>query len=100
MLHTVNKSPTEKSTLMSCLRLAAQDSDILLIEDAVYGAMVGTQTESTIKSALRRYRIYALEPDLECRGLSKSDLISGVRTVDYDGFVELSVSNDVIHSWL
>ena len=100
MLHTVNKSPSEKSTLISCLRLAADNSDILLIEDAVYAAMVGTQTESLIRSALERCRIYALQPDLECRGLAESRLIRGVRTVDYTGFVELSVKNSAVHSWL
>ena len=100
MLHTVNKSPSEKSTLMSCLRLAADNSDILLIEDAVYAAMIGTQTESLIKSALERCRIYALQPDLECRGLAESRLIGGIRIVDYSGFVELSVKNSAIHSWL
>ena len=77
MLHTVNKSSSEKSTLVSCLRLAADDADILLIEDAVYAAMTGTQTESIIQSALATYQIYVLEPDLECRGLDKSRLISG-----------------------
>ena len=100
MLHTVNKSPSEKSTLVSCLRLAADDADILLIEDAVYAAMTGTQTESIIQSALARYQIYVLEPDLECRGLDKSRLISGVKAVGYDGFVELSVKNSAVHSWL
>ena len=100
MLHTVNKSPSEKSSLMSCLRLAVEGSDILLIEDAVYAAMTGTVHETVIESALSRHRIYALGPDLECRGLEKSKMIRGVRTVDYSGFVELAVSNDTVHSWL
>lgn len=85
---------------MSCLRLAAENSDIILIEDAVYAAMTGTHTEFLIQSALAKYRIYVLEPDLECRGLEKSRLISGVRTVGYDGFVGLSVKNSAVHSWL
>ncbi|MDE0309655.1 MAG: sulfurtransferase complex subunit TusB [Acidiferrobacterales bacterium] len=100
MLHTVNKSPSEKTTLISCLRLAAENSDIILIEDAVYAAMTGTHTEFLIHSALARCRIYVLEPDMECRGLDKSRLIDGIRTVDYDGFVELSVRNSAVHSWL
>ena len=33
MLHTVNKSPFEKTTLDSCLRFAQEGSAILLIED-------------------------------------------------------------------
>ena len=33
MLHTVNKSPFEKDSMTSCLRLSADGSSILLIED-------------------------------------------------------------------
>ena len=33
MLHTVNKSPFEKNSLETCLRLAEDNSSILLIED-------------------------------------------------------------------
>ena len=39
MLHTVNKSPFEKNSLETCLRLAEDNSSILLIEDGVYGAL-------------------------------------------------------------
>ena len=38
MLHIVNKSPQERSTLESCLRVARPGSALLLIEDAVYAA--------------------------------------------------------------
>ena len=33
MLHTVNKSPFEKNSLETCLRLANDKSSIILIED-------------------------------------------------------------------
>ncbi len=36
MLHTVNKSPFEKTSLDSCLRFAQEGSAILLLEDGVY----------------------------------------------------------------
>ena len=35
MLHTVNKSPFEKNSLETCLRLSEDNSSILLIEDGV-----------------------------------------------------------------
>ena len=38
MLHTVNKSPTERNTLGSCLKHVNKGSVVLLIEDGVYGA--------------------------------------------------------------
>ena len=100
MLHTVNKSPTEKNSLLSCLRLASDGSDILLIEDGVYAAVSGAETESIVRGALRKHRVYALEPDLRCRGLGKSEIISGIKMIDYDGFVVLAVENHTVHAWL
>ena len=48
MLHTVNKSPFEKNSLETCLRLADSNSSILLIEDGVYGALKNTLYEKSI----------------------------------------------------
>ena len=69
MLHTVNKSPFEKGSLDSCLRLATKGSAILLIEDGVYGAMKGTALEGKLEEAVARFKVYALGPDLRARGL-------------------------------
>ena len=49
MLHTVNKSPYEKNSLDTCLRLAKQGSAILLIEDGVYAATGGTSETDKMK---------------------------------------------------
>ena len=100
MLHTVNKSPFEKNSIHTCLRLAQKRSDILLIEDAVYAALQGTEIESVIQQAVSEHSLYVLEPDLMARGLQRDDLIDGIQTVGYDGFVELSVENDKVQSWL
>ena len=45
MLHTVNKSPFENNSLETCLRLIENNSSLLLIEDAVYGALTNTNIE-------------------------------------------------------
>lgn len=100
MLHTVNKSITDKPSLLSCLRLANAGSDILLIEDAVYCAVKGTKHTSLLESALARHRIYVLGPDFECRGLKTGQLIDGIETVDYQGFVNLAVENEAVNAWL
>ena len=100
MLHTVNKSPFEKNSLATCFRLAKKDSDILLIEDAVYAAIAGTEHESEIKRALDKYDIYALGPDLKARGIKQNRVIDGIKIVGYDGFVKLATENDQVQSWL
>lgn len=100
MLHTVNKSPFEKNSFHTCLRLAKQGSDILLIENAVYAALQGSKIEKEVKRAVSKHQIYVLEPDLMARGLQPESLIAGITLVGYDGFVELAVKNDKVQSWL
>lgn len=100
MLHIVNKSPFQKNSFATCLRLAKKGSDILLSEDAVYAALPDSAIEKDVKQALAIHTIYALEPDLIARGLQPIALIEGIEIVGYDGFVELAVKNDKVQSWL
>lgn len=100
MLHTVNKSPFEKNSLDTCLRLAKRGSVILLIEDAVYAAMKGTTVAEKVKQATQQHRVYALGPDLRARGLDETQVIDDIKIIGYDGFVDLAVENDGVQSWL
>lgn len=99
MLHTMNKSPFERNTLDSCLRLAGKGSTVLLIEDGVYAALEGTQVSDRVKEALNDVRICVLQPDLEARGL-QDRVMDGIEHVDYGGFVDLVVEHDAVQSWL
>ena len=100
MLHTVNKSPFERSSLASCLRLAKKGSTILLIEDGVYAALQGTSASNRVAEKCSEFSFHALGPDLEARGLAGKPLIEGVTLVDYGGFVDLVEKHDAVHSWL
>ncbi len=100
MLHTVNKSPYEKNSLDTCLRLAKQGSAILLIEDGVYAAMSGTSTTDKMKKAIDMHDVYVLGPDLKARGLDGTRLVNGIKVIGYDGFVDLTVEHDTVQSWL
>ncbi len=100
MLHTINKSPFEKNSLDTCLRLAKPGSEILLLEDGVYAAVKGTAVEQKMVQALGDYTVYALGPDLKARGIEEDRLIDGVEVVGYDGFVDLAANSDRVQSWL
>ena len=100
LLHTVNKSPFDKSTLTSCLRLAKAGAAVLLIEDGVYAAVTGTAYEKEIVEAMRKLRLYALGPDLKARGMSPQRVIDGISVVDYRGFVDLAVQHHAVQAWL
>jgi len=100
MLHTVNKSPFERNALSSCLRLARKGSTVLLIEDGVYAAVVGTAVSDQVSERVADLSFYVLGPDVAARGLGGAALIEGVRVVDYEGFVDLVAGHDVTQAWL
>jgi len=101
-LHTVNKSPFEKTDLSSCLAHARSGDGVLLIEDGVYGVLKGTRSADAIASAAAAgtVAIYVLAPDLAARGLSPNRLMDGIQSVDYAGFVDLAIKHDLTQAWL
>ncbi len=100
MLHTVNKSPFERNTLSSCLRLARTGSAVLLIEDGVYAAVAGTAVSEQISERMAELSFYVLGPDVAARGLGGAPLVEGVRVVDAAGFVDLVAEHDATQAWL
>ena len=99
MLHTVNKSPSERNALESCLAYVKKGSAILLIEDGVYAAVKGTETAKKLEAAMKTTPVYALQPDLEARGMN-GRVLDGVKLVDYGGFVDLVAEHPTVQSWL
>jgi len=100
VLHIVNKSPFERNSLDTCLRLARKGSAILLIEDGVYATRKGTDCGARLQQAMPDVTVYALQPDMQARGLPADATIDGVEPVDYDGFVRLATEYDKLQSWL
>jgi len=98
MLHIINKSPLDRPTLDSVLRMA-QTGAVLLIEDGVYAATRGNAASQKLEALMGRMKIYALTPDLEARGVADR-LIEGVKCVDYAGFVDLVAEHPNCQSWL
>jgi len=100
MLHTVNKSPFEKSTFESCLNHARPGDAVLLIEDGVYAAVKGTSVAKRVAAMNGELLLYALGPDLAARGIKDASLMEGVSVVDYGGFVDLIAEHAVSQAWL
>ncbi len=99
-LHTVNKSPFEKSTFESCLRRARPGDAVLLIEDGVYAAVKGTGPAERIAAQSNNLSFYVLGPDLAARGLATGSLTEGIEVVDCGGFVAPVTEHEVAHAWL
>ncbi len=99
MLHIVNKSPFERVAFDSCLAHASAGDAILMIEDAVVGAVDGSSFAGKVKAAMADKSVYVLGADLAARGL-EGKAMEGVTVVDYAGFVDLTADNDRTQSWL
>jgi tRNA 2-thiouridine synthesizing protein B len=97
MLYIVNKPPLSSNSLDSALRIAPTGAPILLYEDGVYAALPGAKSASLMSSAAARHPLYALDADLEARGIGM--VLEGVQVIGYDGFVELVEQHDVA-PWL
>lgn len=100
VLHIVNKSPFDRNSLDTCLRLARAGSAILLIEDGVYALRANTSAADKLQQSLAELPVYALQADMQARGLAEDAIIDGVELVDYDGFVRLATEYDKLQSWL
>jgi tRNA 2-thiouridine synthesizing protein B len=100
MLHTVNKSPLDRTALKSCIRLAAKGSAVLLIEDGIYGAIKNAEYSSMVANAVGDLNFYVMGPDLKARGISEDKIIDGIKVVGYGDFVDLVTTYDTSQAWL
>ena len=99
-LHTVNKSPFGNSALLSCLKHCKPGDAVLLVEDGVYGALAGSTVSNEVGSSTGSVEIFVLDGDAKARGLDASKLLSEVKAVGYDGFVDLVTGHDRTQAWL
>ncbi|MBR9972417.1 sulfurtransferase complex subunit TusB [Magnetospirillum sulfuroxidans] len=99
-LHTVNKSPFERSNLQACLGHAQNGDSVLLIEDAVFAAIAGNTFAPKLADAAQDIKLFVLGPDLKARGMDPAKVVDGVNIIDYEGFVDLAAASSTIHSWL
>lgn len=96
-LHTINKSPFESRILETCLRFVQEGDPILFIENGVYAVQSRSRFSPLLESIRMSNPVYALQPDLAARGIS--EVMDGIETVDYEGFVEL-VERYKVNNWL
>ena len=98
-LHTVNKSPFEKSSFDSCLGYVLEGSVVLLVEDGVYAIVKGGAFEAKVNAA-QGVNFYVLGPDMKARGINADRVIDGVEIVEYAGFVDLAAEHSKVVSWV
>jgi len=99
ILHTVNRSPSQHDALQACVARAQKDAAILLYEDGVYGALEIIAQRAQINLEEMGCAMYVLRPDFDARGLLPENMLPGIESVDYAGFVNLCAQYSVIQAW-
>ena len=94
MLYTINKAPLGTNHIESVLRVAPTGAPILFYEDGVYAAVPAAKSAQTVIHAMSDHPIYALDADLEARGIGH--VLEGIQVIGFDGFVELVEQHDVV----
>lgn len=91
MLHILNTSPFQNSTVFTCCFQAARAGDvILLIEDAVLAILTPEK--------LPPLDMYVLACDLQARGILDRTP-TRFQIIDYNGFVDLTLQHTPIQTW-
>lgn len=98
MLYVINKLHGIDKLEIYLLR-ARPESTVLFIEDAVCAVKTGSKTAEIIGKYLSHLTVCAVAPDLVTRGLTENQVLAEIILVDYDEFVELTVSNRIIQFW-
>ena len=99
-LHTVNKSPFQTQTLISCLGHAKPGDSVLMIEDGVYGAMSGSSMSEVVAGMGANVKLFVLGADVAARGIDAGRVAEGITSVGYDEFVDMAASCDRVQNWL
>lgn len=94
-LHVLSHSPFADTRLSSCLRLLGVADGLLLCGDAVYALLPGSAPLAILEQ--RKPRLYALQEDLQARGLRAGDEVT---PLDYPAFVQLTLQYDRVNAWL
>ncbi|MGR8933635.1 MAG: sulfurtransferase complex subunit TusB [Gammaproteobacteria bacterium] len=95
MLHIISHSLSDSAVLQ---RIAPHDA-ALFIRDAVLGLLGEGRWAEQLRDLQPHCKLYALQPDLEVRGIVAEELLAGIETVDYGGFVALTLEHPVIYAW-
>ncbi len=99
ILHTVNRSGSSGESLAGCLRTIVSGAGVLLLEDGVYAARAAGPDAQLLSAVGDSVRLFALQADLQARGIAPAELIERVQVVDYDEFVGLTCEYDKVLAW-
>lgn len=95
MLHLISQSPIDTAILA---RIGPGD-DVVCLDNAVLNLLQTGRLHTVLTALLEHNRISALQPELDCRGISAEELLSGIAVINYHDLVALTVQHPHIITW-
>ncbi len=95
LLHCLSAGP-DSLTFRDCLRMRGDDDALLLMGDAVYAALAGSESLNTLNVASGL--VFVLMPDAQARGVD-SRLSDGIAAIGMAEFVALSERYSAQQAW-
>ncbi len=96
MLHLIFQSVLEHAVIQ---RIGRGD-DVVFMENAVFRVYKYNILSAELQKMLNNnINLYVLSEEIETRGINVSELILGVKVIDYLGLVQLTEDNKVIMTW-
>lgn len=95
MLHLIYQSPLESATLQ---RIACGDS-LLFMENALFRLLKTGSQALELKKIVSTHSLFVLQDEIEIRGIECSELITGIKIINYEGFVNLTLEHALIQTW-
>lgn len=94
MLYMINSATISSNNLESLMLIAPKDSPVLFYEDGVYACKDKTRISEKVRELIKNHPTFALTEDVKARGIQA--LIEEIKQINYDGFVELVESHNVV----
>ena len=99
ILHTLNQPPSSAETCTRCLNAIAAADSLLLIENAVYGAVQNAAFSEKMAAISAQGKLFVLTSDFTGRGLKAENLLQGSQLIGYEEFVSLVCLHDKCIAW-
>ena len=98
MLHIIYKSPSESQSWENCLAAFSSQDVILFIENGVFCALLDSISGNQFINLAEQGKVFLLAQHAIERGVLYR-LIDGLQSVDFDGFVNLTIEHYPILRW-
>lgn len=96
MLHLIFQSPIE----LAVLKRIGRKDHVVFYENAVFQVYKDSRLTKQIELLFENdVLLYVLAEELEIRGLTRKNLITGIKVINYLELVDLTLKNRVIRTW-